>query len=104
MRCAQFLRMFPAQPMDPKRAQARALTVDAKVRAAGFAPELTDLGRRVFGLSAPAGGGGRTGGGGRGGGGSGGGRRGSPARVAVPRPGGGARGGGGWQRGGGRAG
>ena len=102
MRCAQFLRMFPAQPMDPKRAQARALTVDAKVRAAGFAPELTDLGRRVFGLSAAAsGGGGRTGGG-RGGG--GGGRRGSPARVAVPRPGGGPRGGGGWQRGGGRAG
>lgn len=99
MRCAQFLRMFPAQPMDPKRAQARVHTVDAKVRAAGFAPELTDLGRRVFGLSAAAaGGGGRTGGDG------GGGRRGSPARVAVPRPGGGARGGGGWQRGGGRAG
>lgn len=50
MRCAMFLRMFPAVPMDPHRAEARAHTLAAEIANSNFSHELTDLGRKLFGL------------------------------------------------------
>jgi len=50
MRCAQFIRMFQSNDMNPVRAPARAATVSAQLATAGFAAELTPLGKKLFGL------------------------------------------------------
>jgi len=51
LRCAQFVKMSPAEPMDQKRSLARASTLLSMIKSAGFNSLLTDVGRQVFGLS-----------------------------------------------------
>jgi len=48
IRYAQFLKLFPASPIDPQRAEARTIAVKAKVEKSGV--EVTDLGEKLFGL------------------------------------------------------
>lgn len=49
MRCAQFIKMFPAEPMDDDRAYSRATTVSRMIKSCGF-NEVSEIGNQVFGL------------------------------------------------------
>ena len=51
-RFAQFMKMFPAQPIDSSRLAARSETVLYMCKKANFLPLLTPLGARLFGLPA----------------------------------------------------
>jgi len=53
LRCAQFIKMFPASPIDFRRASLRANTIQTQLNASGFQGELTQLGQKVFGLTLP---------------------------------------------------
>jgi hypothetical protein len=49
-RYAQFVKMFPASPMDSERAAARAASINKKINSAGLQDCITDLGKHLFGL------------------------------------------------------
>lgn len=49
-RFAQFLKMFPSTPMDETRRKNRSATISQIIRRLGFEGEVTELGRRVFGI------------------------------------------------------
>jgi len=49
IRFAQFLKLFPANPIHPKRAELRAKKLSEKIQEANFT-QLTELGERLFGL------------------------------------------------------